>query len=56
MSKPDPALANISTWSKAGRPPFDPSDRGAARSRSRRNASKATSAGMRLRSSPLAVP
>ena len=35
---------NISTWSNGGRPPFERSDRGTARSRSARNTSKSTTA------------
>jgi transposase len=45
---------NISTWSNAGRPPFDPSARGTARSRSGRNTSKSTSSLRRSSASPLA--
>jgi hypothetical protein len=45
---------NISTWSNAGRPPFDPSARGTARSRSGRNSSKSTRSVSRSSASPLA--
>ena len=45
---------NINTWSNAGRPPFEPSARGAAASRSARNSSKSTTWLSRSSSSPLA--
>ena len=47
-------ILNISTWSKAGRPPFVPSARGTACSSSARNIVKSTSTAIRSRSSPFA--
>src|SRR4051794_16313728 len=35
-------IFHMNTWSNAGRPPFEPSERGTARARSGRNASKST--------------
>ena len=47
-------IFHMNTWSNAGRPPFEPSERGTARARSGRNASKSTIAFSRSRASPFA--